>query len=502
MGSSRARLRGAALIAGAIWALHLLQAIERGDLDGVLIVVAGIIALITLGLVAVARRATLEDTLSSTGCFYLVVTSLAVSAVDQHVALGASLGTGIPWNALWIALFPLMVPCAPGQTLAKALIAATMTPLSFVLLVVLPGKAMPDAAQLAVLFVPVYVAALLAWGIARVLSRVGSELSRARSIGRYELVSQLGEGGHGEVWEARHRLLARPVALKLVKAPDKDNQTRVERFRREARAMARLKSPHTVDLLDFGVTEDGRLFYAMELLEGMDLEQLVRAHGPMPPARVVHILKQALASLEEAHERGMVHRDIKPANLHLGRYGLSHDHVKVLDFGLVKAATSGDANLGPPITADDRISGTPAYMAPESITGESELDGRADVYALACVAVYLLTGERVFDADDVLRAAVAHVTERPLPPSARGVTLPSGLEALIMNGLEKDPARRPDAGALRAQLEALELDRWTQDDASSWWRDWQPLPSPRMSEAPSGPTPSPRANPRGLVSLA
>jgi len=214
----------------------------------------------------------------------------------------------------------------------------------------------------------------------------------------------------------------------------------------------------------------------------MDLEELVRTYGKLPPERVVHILVQALRSLEEAHARGLVHRDIKPANMHIGRYALTYDHVKVLDFGLAKDATGQHGLI---VTGKGRISGTPAYMAPEMVSGKN-VDGRADVYALGCVAMYLLTGERVFpEANEPLAAAVAHVTDRPASIGARGVAIPTDLERVLMSTLEKDPVRRPDAASLREMLEGLRsLEPWTSRDATEWWTHHAPLPATRGSEPP------------------
>ncbi len=207
----------------------------------------------------------------------------------------------------------------------------------------------------------------------------------------------------GEVYQATHRMLARPAAIKLIRPRDDRRERRrdgaqlaVKRFRREAEAAANLRSPHTVELYDFGVTDDQTLYFVMELLEGMDARG---AGAPVRPAarrRVIHILRQVCESLEEAHARGLVHRDIKPANIHVGRVGLRYDFVKVLDFGLVKsvAGASDEDSLA---TAAGLTPGTPAYMAPEMARGDT-VDGRADIYALGCVAYYLLTGQLVFEA--------------------------------------------------------------------------------------------------------
>ena len=481
-GGGGRRLRVAALVAPALWGLYLLHAGLQHRLDALTVGAAAVVAVGSAAIIWLTSSSASVDTVRGYGSLYLLGTTLAVALVEQNMGMAGGLGAGISWTAIWVVFFPLAVPCAPNKTLLKALIAASMTPVAFGIFVAL-GRPVPAVPDLIALFVPVYVGAFLAYGAARVMARLGGRMAKMASIGRYALVRKLGEGGMGDVWEAQHRLLARPVALKLVKLDGGEPSTALARFAREARVTASLESAHTIELYDFGATEDGRLFYAMELLEGMDLEQLIKKHGKLPKERVVHILRQALHSLEEAHARGLVHRDVKPANLHIGRYALSHDHVKVLDFGLVKSSVGVD--LGLTLTGEGRISGTPAYMAPEAINGQA-IDGRADIYALGCVAIYLLTGERVFpEANDVLASAVAHVTTEPASLSARGVQIGADLERVLMSCLEKDPVRRPDAASLREMLDQCEVEPWTEAKAAEWWTEYAPLPpASRISEHP------------------
>ena len=210
-------------------------------------------------------------------------------------------------------------------------------------------------------------------------------------LGHYRLMEKIGEGGMGEVWRARHQLLARPCAIKLIRTELLDQSRReaaTERFRLEARSIARLSSPNTVRLYDFGVSETGSFYFVMELLSGMDLSSLVQRFGPLPPERAVHVLRQACRSLGEAHAAGLLHRDIKPHNLYLCRLGLDFDVVKVLDFGLVKSLSEGAAEL----TAEGALTGTPAYMPPERVIGAA-VDERSDIYSLGCVAYWMLTGQ-------------------------------------------------------------------------------------------------------------
>jgi serine/threonine-protein kinase len=288
-------------------------------------------------------------------------------------------------------------------------------------------------------------------------------------------------------------MLARPAAIKLIRPEmlggnDPAVAARaVERFRREAEAAANLRSPHTVDLYDFGVTDDQTLYLVMELLDGMDLESLVRQHGPLPAERVIHILRHVCDSLEEAHARGLVHRDIKPANIHLGRVGCRQDFVKVLDFGLVKTAIGADpdATLESPATIEGIIMGTPAYMAPEMALGQP-IDGRADLYALGCVAYYLLTAQQVFTGDSLLTVITQHLHAAPVPPSERAeLPVPPALERLVLACLAKKPEDRPQTARDVAQsLDAIQGMTWGEEEARRWWSEHHrqpPLPSAALT---------------------
>jgi serine/threonine-protein kinase len=311
-----------------------------------------------------------------------------------------------------------------------------------------------------------YLVVGVAVAISHVVVGLGREVAKAREMGSYQLGDLIGRGGMGEVYKATHRMLARPAAIKLIRpetlgaSRPSRVQSALTRFRREATSAASLRSPHTVSLYDFGVTADGTFYFAMELLDGMDLEQLVRAEGPQPPARVVHILSQVCESLEEAHAAGLVHRDIKPANIHIGTLGVRRDFVKVLDFGLVKRGADSDITHSQQTMAGTAM-GTPAYMAPESALG-GEVDGRADLYALGCVAYYLLTGTLVFDEAGGLQTLVKRLNQDPLPPSTRtSLPVPADLEALVMACLAREPDARPASAAeVRAPLRDLAIPVW------------------------------------------
>lgn len=292
-------------------------------------------------------------------------------------------------------------------------------------------------------------------------------------VGRYHLVERINAGGMGEVWLARHQLLARPAVIKLIRpqilSDHENRQTAIKRFEREAKAVANLRSPHTIELYDFGVAEDGSLHYIMEHLEGLDLQQMVRRFGPLPAERVIALLRQACRSLIEAHAAGLVHRDVKPANLFVCKLGIEYDFLKILDFGIVKLGAGSEETM---LTAANILAGTPAYLAPELIRGDVKVDGRADVYCLGCVAYWMLTGSLVFPAETAMDMAIKHATKTPEPPSKISeLAVPEDLERIIMACLGKSPDDRPDASDLWRGLGQIELgETWTPDRAEQWWR--------------------------------
>ncbi len=305
-----------------------------------------------------------------------------------------------------------------------------------------------------------------------------------RTAGGYELTRRIATGGMGEVWEAKHNALACPAAVKII--PVTQDEASVARFQREARATALLTSIHTVKLYDFGVMNDGRPYYAMEMLNGFDLQRVVDGAGPLPPARVVSLMMQVCDSLTEAHAAGLVHRDLKPQNLFITHLGRQFDVVKVLDFGLVSIRRSvRKAGLLSSLTGTGRIAGTPDYFPPEVVAGKSP-DSRSDIYQLGCVMFFLLTGEMVFGGTSAMASLLRHATETPRRPSElAGSTIPKDLDDLVMRCLAKDPAARPQsARALLRQLHVLSsAGSWTQKDARKWWAETAVFPEPTREAA-------------------
>ena len=291
-----------------------------------------------------------------------------------------------------------------------------------------------------------------------------------RRLGQYTLEEKLGEGGMGVVYRASHGMLRRPTAIKLL-LPDRSSAEALTRFEREVRRTAMLTHPNTVTVFDYGQTTDGVFYYAMELLEGASLQEIVEVDGPQPAERVIHLLEQVAGSLAEAHHAGLIHRDIKPGNILVVDRGGIADLVKVVDFGLVKDVSGGGAAEAT-ITTADAITGTPHYMAPETISAPDAVDGRTDIYALGAVGYWLLTGTHVFRGNTVMEVLAHHLHSAPEPPSVRlNAAVERDLEKVLLACLAKRPEDRPaSAQALRDQLRACyAARRWTNQRAAEWW---------------------------------
>jgi eukaryotic-like serine/threonine-protein kinase len=435
-------------------------------------VVGGAAFVLSLALYWYTRRSTKSaQFLLDLALVYEVLIAASIGLLDYAVGTPV----GVSWIAVIILLFAPIIPSRPWKTGLAAFLAATMDPLG-ALYWQWRGVEVPSLPAVLILAVPNYLCALLAPVISHIINRLGREVRKAREMGSYVLGGLIGKGGMGEVWEATHRFLARPAAVKLIKPEVLSAVTKVQadvllqRFRREARAAANLRSPHTIQLYDFGVSGDGTFYYVMELLNGMDLQTLVEEYGPLPPARAIHILQQACESLAEAHDRGLIHRDIKPANIQLCCVGHYFDYVKVLDFGLVKRA-GVDSALDAGLTAPNMVTGTPAYLSPESAQGEP-VDQRTDIYALGCVAYWMLTGRQVFEGQNVVQVIARHIHTAPEPPSLYSLfRIPPELDDIVLACLAKRPEDRPaSARELADQLAQCEVhEPWSRDHARLWW---------------------------------
>ena len=434
------------------------------------------LVLSSAGLAALQRsKVCSPQLLLDLGLVFEVTGALALGLIENSIhwsnaPLGRSTAVG-GWIAVWV----MVVPSRPWKSVTAAFLSAAMLPCAHLLAARILGY--PPASWNLVASYSLVVFFMAAWTpfISTRLHQMQRELSRAQDLGSYHLETMLGRGGMGEVWRASHKLLRREAAVKLVHPglltePDSPGWRQIHRrFELEAAAMATLRSPHTVALYDFGRSDDGSLYYVMELLDGLDAETLVEQYGPQPAGRVISILRQACESLEEAHAAGMVHRDVKPGNMFICRMGKRADFVKLLDFGLVKALyNSGESRL----TAQAESLGTPAFMAPEQARGEEDIDARTDIYSLGCVAYYLLTGSLVFHASSAISMALAHIKQKPEPPSQRAeLMIPPSLERVVLSCLEKKPEDRPQtAPELDALLAACaDVPEWSQADARRWW---------------------------------
>ena len=436
-----------------------------------------------------SRRIT-AGTVLAVGLVFEVIGSYGIAAaqyLDVAVYATAPPWAGLSWVAVWMLGFTVIIPSPPRWALLAALGSASAVP-------VVAGVAMATApAPVAItplrffllIVLPYWLVVLIAFVGAQVVYRLGAELKRARQLGAYRLVERLGQGGMGEVWRARHRFLVRPAAVKLIRLDVRQAHSHQlaelqARFEREAQATASLRSPHTIQLYDFGVAE-GTFYYVMELLDGFDLEALVDGFGPMPVERAVHVLTQVCHSLAEAHAEGLVHRDIKPSNVFVCRYGRDVDFVKVLDFGLVKTV---DANSDIAVTAEHTVRGTPAFMSPEQVLGTQPVDGRSDIYALGCLAYWLVTRQMVFTGRTAMETITQHTHSAPVPPSLRTeLEIPEAFDRVVLTCLEKRPDMRPATAAVLAQqLRAINTGRsWTPDVAAAWWNAHYPRASARST---------------------
>jgi serine/threonine-protein kinase len=436
--------------------------------------ILGAVLLINLAMFGLTRARSINaDVILRLGYLHYVVVALLLGLL-RHAHAWPPGEAVRQWSpvAMWILLFGALVPVRPGNVLGWSLFAALMDPSA--LLFPKRVHSAPSASEMLMLSLSPFLAALMAYVIASVVYGLNDRIARAREFGSYRLVERLGQGGMAEVWRAVHHMLARPAAVKLIRPTvlsaygEKESERLVRLFEREVQSTATLRSPHTIQVYDFGVARDGTFYYVMELLDGFDIQTIVEQFGKQPAERVVFLLRQVCHSLQEAHQNGFVHRDMKPGNIYVCRYGADLDFAKVLDFGLVldRRPTAEELDEG-----RGQI-GTPAVMAPEQVRFDAPVDQRTDIYALGCVAYWLLTGLRVFEAATRQDMLIMHAHQRPDPPSKRAkIDVPEALERLVMDCLDKNPDRRPQTAAeLAARLAALDLEKtWSVERQQAWW---------------------------------
>jgi eukaryotic-like serine/threonine-protein kinase len=471
-----------ALYGKTLFGLSLAFLIVKGGLDLVRgdsrISVAGRVAHATATLIALLSWRVCAGRRSFSQKFLLGVdvgATLGVSAcfvVMAHAFLQ-------PWG-VYLGLLALsyaiigrsvIVPSAPGQSFALALASFAGMSVSVAMMPPPPYVPLELGMQVRTLVDALLWSAAgtaLATVTSQVIYGLQEKAIEARQLGQYTLEEKIGEGGMGEIFRARHAMLRRPTAIKVMTG--EGSEAALRRFEKEVQLTARLTHPNTISIYDYGRTPDGRFYYAMELLDGMTLDELVARFGPQPGHRVIHILLQVCGALREAHGIGLIHRDIKPANVYLCARGGVRDVVKVLDFGLVREFRSDGSVTGSNL---DILVGTPLYLSPEAILSPAQLDSRADIYALGALAYVLLTGAPPFSGRTLVELCGHHLHTRPQRASERGVVVADDLERVVMDCLAKDPAARPqNAQQLAERLRSCgDAGRWGEAEAERWWSE-------------------------------
>ncbi|MFO1022570.1 MAG: serine/threonine-protein kinase [Planctomycetales bacterium] len=302
------------------------------------------------------------------------------------------------------------------------------------------------------------------------------EAFQAKQIGQYRLKDKLGSGGMGDVYLAEHQLLKRPCAIKLIRPENQTDRQTMARFEQEVQTTALLSHWNTIDVYDYGRTEDGTFYYVMEYLPGMSISDLVKQFGPLSAPRVIHLFRQTCDALREAHSVGLIHRDIKPANIFAAERGGVHDVAKLLDFGLVKPVTTANSDLQ--ITQEGAAVGSPLYMSPEQATNNTAVDARSDIYSLGATAYYALTGRPPFTGDNTIQVVVAHARDPVVPPSEFCSTVPEDLEEVILKCLAKRPEDRYQtiAELEHALASCHDAGKWSEKQAREWWHSRRPAP--------------------------
>ncbi len=397
----------------------------------------------------------------------------AFAKVEDAVSLVAAQHVYLAGWAILILTYSILMPNTWQRALAILLPTACLPyGLVFWLSWRVPGvESALDADRMGHLLPAPLIAVLVAVFGTYTINAIRREAFKAKQLGQYVLKGKLGSGGMGEVYQAEHQLLKRPCAVKLIK-PSKAADTAVlARFEREVQATAKLTHWNSVEIYDYGHTDDGTFYYVMELLPGLSLEEMVKYYGPLPPERAVHFLRQTCKALREAHAKGLIHRDIKPANIFAAERGGVYDVAKLLDFGLVReqARADGDSRL----TQEGTFSGSPLYMCPEQCKSYDKLDARSDIYSLGAVAYYLVTGRPPFERDSIWDIIAAHGRDPVKPPAEVNPAVPPDLEHVIMRCLAKLPVNRfDDVESLEKTLAGCECaGKWTEDQAAAWWRN-------------------------------
>ena len=489
-----ARLRAVTLLLLLVFGMMLVWALinQGADSFGTVRVLrnVAVVRLVILGAILAilsARQSFNQDILRAVEySLFGVLTLLWIFTRYESVLLGANAGN-VPELLLdgrtsMIGLFLLMVVHGifiPHRWHETARVVLTMALAPALVLVLFearhPGLTQQVAELMSLRYVStniliVLVGAVLATYASHVLNSLRKEVHDAKRYGQYQLVSKLGSGGMGDVFLAEHVLMKRPCALKLIHSEAAADPTALARFEREVKTTAGLTHPHTIEIYDYGHTDDGTFYYVMEYLPGLSLEQLLAEYGPLPAGRVIYLLRQACSALAEAHAAGLIHRDLKPGNLYISERGGLCDFVKILDFGLVKPVHDPRAAQ---LTADHVISGTPWYMAPEQALGNPELDARSDLYALGAIAYHMLSGQPPFQDENPMAVMIAHASQEVPPIADHRSDIPVDLQQVVLRCLQKSPADRyADAKELEQAFAACSAaGEWDARKATVWWHD-------------------------------
>jgi serine/threonine-protein kinase len=417
--------------------------------------------------------------IDSVGTF-LVAMMMTARAATLPLWLRPDMMTVLPIFVL-LLYRSAVVPSEPRRTaVIGALCAAPLPFLTYFLYEREPQRPFQPSPWAFVAYAVLFgtLAVVISTTVSGIIYGLRQTVREARRLGPFTLESKIGEGGMGAVYRARHALLRRPTAIKIL-PPERASQMDLARFEREVQMTSQLTSPHVISIYDYGRTPDGVFYYAMEYVDGTDLDDLVRRDGPMPPGRVVRVLRQIGRALAEAHRDGLIHRDVKPANILLSERGGEPDFAKIVDFGLVKSLIRTSEAM----TSENVVLGTPYYMAPETLRSPDGIDARSDIYSFAATAYYLLTGKPVFDGSSA-EVFAQLLRDAPISPSRRlGRPVPESLERLILSALAKDPNDRPGSlDAFGAALDACrDVPPWTEAEASAWWRRWRASRTPKES---------------------
>ncbi len=445
------------------------------------------------------------------GSFYQVISTFFFSMWDhlEPFPLDYNPRLFLPISFFWMMAFPLIFPTTIKRVMIAGALSASMTFLTLAIAVFVLHRTIPKYMYFHFIF-SANLGFMLSSFLFRQFNKVQVELARQRQMGSYRLKEKLGEGGMGEVWIASHAMLRRSAVIKLIHpkimATPEEKRFNIKRFEREAQSIASLYSPNTIEIYDFGHMEDGTFFYVMEHLHGIDLDRCVHQFGALSQERTVFLLRQICSSLEEAHQQGMIHRDIKPGNVFVCLYGNRFDFIKVLDFGIVKdfneeALERERANGNETLERIDSLStrpgslcGTPLYMAPEMILGKN-VSKAYDIYALGCLAYFMLRGQALFYGKSVMEILSDHISTKPIPLSQFGIWIDPEFEALILQCLDKDPDRRPASmNEISKRLSALNFaNPWSEEKAEKWWNTQDVLQSSKTQVSLDATTQRPTA---------